>query len=196
MSAGIRVLHGVLGLAIAALPNEVPAAEWQIDLDPSKTEITFTLKATMHTVHGDAAAPPGRFRLDDTNGSMTGTVAIDAMSAATGNAKRDLKMHARVLRSGEFSKITLTADHLEGELDHDGSSGVTLHGRIEIMGQPHEISIPLQADIEGEKFAAVGEFEIPYVDWGLEDPSTFVLWVAKVVGVKFSAHGTIRPAGH
>ena len=125
---------------------------------------------------------------------MAGEIAIDAVSAATGNTKRDRKMHARVLRSSEFTKISLTANHLEGELDHDGSSGVTLHGRIALLGEAHEIAIPLRVDIAGESFVAVGEFDIPYVDWGLEDPSTFVLRVAKVVGVKITARGTIHPA--
>lgn len=196
MSAGTRVLHGILGLAITVLPSAVPAAEWQIELDPSKTEITFTLKATMHTVHGEAAAPPGSLVLDDANGTMAGEIAIDATSAGTGNTKRDRKMHARVLRSSDFSEISLRAERLEGELAHEGSNRVTLHGHVKLLGQAHEIAIPLQVDITGESFVAVGEFEIPYVDWGLEDPSTFVLWVAKVVGVKFSASGTIRPASH
>ena len=34
-------------------------------------------------------------------------------------------------------------------------------------------------------------FEIPYVEWGLRDPSTFVLRVAKKVGVTIDAQGTM-----
>jgi hypothetical protein len=68
---------------------------------------------------------------------------------------------------------------------------VTLHGEREILGQSHEIGIPSHIEIDGGHFTASFEFEIPYVDWGLEDPSTFVLRVAKVVQVTVTARGTV-----
>jgi len=88
----------------------------------------------------------------------------------------------------------LRAQRLEGELARHGTSDVTLYGEIEILGKSHEIAIPFQIQIEGERFTAKIEFEIPYVEWGLEDPSTFVLRVAKVVEVSVKAEGTILEA--
>jgi len=64
-------------------------------------------------------------------------------------------------------------------------------GEIEILGQLHEIAIPLRVEINGGGFTAHAEFEIPYVEWGLDDPSTFVLRVAKEVQVMIEAEGTI-----
>jgi hypothetical protein len=66
---------------------------------------------------------------------------------------------------------------------------------MEILGQAHEITIPLKIQIVDDRFTATGDFEVPYVTWGLTDPSTFVLRVAKVVTVSTSAEGTIRISG-
>jgi len=54
-------------------------------------------------------------------------------------------------------------------------------------------AIPLRVEIVGGRFTAVSSLEIPYVEWGLEDPSTFLLRVAKVVEVTVAAEGTVRP---
>ena len=109
----------------------------------------------------------------------------------SGNKKRDKKMHGKVLLTTDHPKIVLRARRLEGELAPQGASDVTLHGEIEILGQSHRIGIPSHIEIDGGHFTATFEFEIPYFDWGLEDPSTFVLRVAKVVQVTVEAAGTM-----
>ena len=177
-----------LGLILAATPAS--AEEWLIGMDPQRTSVSFKLKATMHTVHGTAAAS-GSLRLNTEGGVMTGEVAIDATTAETGNPKRDKKMHAKVLLTADNPRIVLRARRLEGDLALEGTSEVTLHGKMEILGQSHEISIPLRIQINGGRFTAGAEFEIPYVEWGLDDPSTFVLRVAKEVQVMIEAEGTI-----
>jgi polyisoprenoid-binding protein YceI len=134
----------------------------------------------------------GSLRLDAGSGAATGHITIDATTADTGNAKRDKKMHTKVLRTDEFSRIVFKPDRLEGELALLGTHDVILHGSMEILGESHEIGIPLTISIDDARFSANGAFEIPYVEWGLEDPSTFVLRVAKVVVVTIEAEGTIE----
>jgi len=178
-----------LGLILASAPAS--AAEWRIEVDPLRANVTFTLKATMHSVHGTAAATSGRFSVDPDTGAASGEIVIDATSAKTGNGSRDKKMHRKVLVTADNPRIVLRIRSLEGHLALEGASEVTLHGEIEILGQPHEIAIPLQVEIDGEDFTAHAGFEIPYVEWGLKDPSTFVLRVAKEVQVVIEAEGTI-----
>ncbi len=178
-------------LALLALAAPLTAGELQIELDPELTSITFRLQATLHSVHGSAATASGSFRLNTESGVMAGEVTVDAITAETGNKKRDKKMHGKVLRTADHSEIVLRARRLEGELAPQGASDVTLHGEIEILGQSHEIGIPSHIEIDGGHFTASFEFEIPYVDWGLKDPSTFVLRVAKVVEITVSAEGTV-----
>ena len=178
-----------LGLIVASAPAS--AAEWRIEVDPLRTNVSFTLKATMHSVHGTAAAASGGFSLDSDTGAATGEIVIDATSADTGNGSRDKKMHRKVLVTADNPQIAFRIRRLEGLLALEGASEVTLHGEIMILGQPHEMAIPLQVEIDGGEFAVKAEFEIPYVEWGLKDPSTFILRVAKEVQVTIEASGTI-----
>ena len=181
----------LVALALLVVASSVPADEFQIDLDPELTSITFRLQATLHSVHGSAATASGSFRLNTESGVMAGEVTVDATTAETGNRKRDKKMHGKVLRTADHPEIVLRVRRLEGELAPQGPSDVTLHGEIEILGQSHRIGIPSHIEIDGGHFTATFEFEIPYVDWGLKDPSTFVLRVAKVVEITVSAEGTV-----
>lgn len=180
-----------VALVLLALAAPLAASELHIDLDPQLTVISFRLQATLHSVHGSAALAAGSLSLNTENGAMYGAVKIDATTAETGNKKRDKKMHGKVLLTADHPEIVLRARRLEGELAPQGASDVTLHGEIEILGQSHEIGIPSHIEIDDEHFTASFEFEVPYVDWGLEDPSTFVLRVAKVVQVNVEAVGTI-----
>jgi polyisoprenoid-binding protein YceI len=180
-----------LVLALVVLASPSAAAELQIELDPDLSSISFRLQATLHSVHGSAATASGSLRLDTESGIMAGEVTVDGASAETGNKKRDKKMHAKVLRTADHPWIVLRARRLEGELARHGTSDVTLHGEMEILDQSHEIAVPLRIQIDGGRFTAAAEFEVPYVEWGLQDPSTFVLRVAKVVQVTVDAAGEI-----
>lgn len=183
-----------ISVALTFLAFAVPLAadELQIELDPERTSISFRLRATLHTVHGSAALADGSLRLDTESGAMTGAVTIDATTAETGNKKRDKKMHGKVLLTAEYPEVVLQGRRLEGELAPQGVSDVTMHGEIEILGQSHEIGIQTHIEIDGENFVTNFEFVVPYVDWGLKDPSTFLLRVAKVVEVTVTARGTVR----
>jgi hypothetical protein len=52
----------------------------------------------------------------------------------------------------------------------------------------------MQVHIDGSNLTATGKFVIPYVKWGLKDPSVFILKVAKDVQIDLSLKGTIAPA--
>ena len=190
--AAHEVAAVALGLILASAPAS--AADRRIEVDPLRTNVSFTLKATMHSVHGTAVTTSGGFRFDPDSGAASGEIVIDATSAETGNGSRDKKMHRKVLVTADNPRIVLHIRSLEGHLALAGGSEVTLHGEIKILGQPHEIAIPLQVEIDGGDFTAHAEFEIPYVEWGLKDPSTFVLRVAKEVLVEVMAEGTVLPA--
>ena len=48
--------------------------------------------------------------------------------------------------------------------------------------------------IEGSALNAKGKFTVPYVKWGLKDPSIFILKVAKEVQIDLNLSGTVTPA--
>jgi hypothetical protein len=50
----------------------------------------------------------------------------------------------------------------------------------------------MQVQVNGDQIHAVGSFVVPYVQWGLKDPSTFVIKVNKEVQVELDLTGTLR----
>lgn len=189
-----------LSLQIAAatmilVPAEaVHATDWHIELEPASTSISFTLKATMHTVEGRASLVSGSLRFGPDTGIADGEIVVDATSADTANRSRDKKMHSRVLLSQAHPTIVLRPRGVIGDLRPERKSAIEIEADLELLGKAHPIRIPLTVQIHGGLFTADGTFEIPYVEWGLEDPSTFVLRVAKEVRVNVSATGTITVA--
>jgi hypothetical protein len=47
----------------------------------------------------------------------------------------------------------------------------------------------MQVHIENGRMTAKGHFTVPYVQWGLKDPSIFILKVAKEVGIDLALTG-------
>lgn len=162
-----------------------------LSLTPDQTEITFDLDATGHDVHGTLSLAEAEVLFDSETGTASGTITIDASGADTGNPKRDKKMHNSVLLSVKFPQIEFTPTALVGELADAGTSEVTLKGTVNIVGGEHPLEMTAQVEIDGDTVHFETTFEVPYVDWGLKNPSLFVLRVAKSVTVTIVGDGTL-----
>ncbi len=181
---GIRV---VLLLA-AGLASAAAAEEWKLTVDPESTHISFTLGATFHEVHGTAEVTSGEIRVDTDTGSLSGEVLIDATSADTDSKGRDKDMHGKVLESGRYPEIVWRPRQLTGDL---GSGGpVDILGSIEIHGEEHDITVSASVQLGEGSWSATASLTVPYVEWGMRDPSKFVLRVEKVVEVDLEAAGS------
>ena len=181
-------------IAILSAVTAAEAGSIRVELAPDGTTITFELEATLHTVHGTAELQRGVFEFDTATGDASGEAVAASMSADTDNRKRDKKMHAEVLRSDEHPKIVLRAKRLEGDLSLNGSSEVILVGTIQLLGASHPVRLPMKVSVTGSTATVITTFSVPYVAWGLNDPSTFILKVAKEVKVTVSATDvSIRP---
>ena len=182
-------------LCLLALLSSAPAAaDWLLALDPAATEIRFTLGATLHKVHGTVTLTSGELRVDPASGKLEGQLIIDATSAATGHEGRDRDMHRKVLESGRFGRFVLEARRLEGELDLAGTSRVVIHGDLRIHGGSHPVTMPAEVTVDGERVTATATLEVPYVAWGLKNPSKLLLRVSKSVQVDITVAGTLTPA--
>ena len=179
-------------LVLAPLASPALAAERTLMLDPAKTEVTFELGATGHDVHGVLHLEGGAIRFDTASGAASGDVTIDARLTETGNAKRDKTMHAKVLESATYPLMVFHAKSIEGELAPSGHSRITLLGTVSLVGKDHPLSIPADVEIANGAVAVSATFAIPFVEWGLHNPSTFILKVAKQVDVTIAAHGAIE----
>jgi polyisoprenoid-binding protein YceI len=180
----------LLVASVAAL-GPLAAAERTLTLDPAQAKITFELKATAHTVEGTFALNRGEVRFDPAGGAASGVIEIDLKAGQTGNAKRDRKMHAEVLETETWPVAVLHPERLQGALADQGASDVVLVGKLSFHGADHPLELPVHVVRDGSHVTIALDLVIPYVEWGLEDPSVFVLRVGKTVAVHVEASGRL-----
>ena len=179
-----------LALLAALSPRPAQALPNTLALSADATQVTFLLKGNTHDVHGSLRMESGRIRFDDESGEAEGRILLNALSAASGNARRDRKMHGKVLLSDRFAEIRLDVTGLDGKV-LEGSSEVQVKGALTLLGEAHEIEFPARLEREGAVLKAEADLLIPYVEWGLTDPSMFVFRVDKEVTVHISLEGLI-----
>ncbi len=185
-----NAIVGALVLACAlALPSTVVADV--LRLEPSSTKIGFTLGSTLHEVEGVFKLTGGEIRFDPATGEASGRVVVSAGSGDTANKKRDKKMHKKVLESVTYPEIVFVTHRLDGTLHPQGESEVQLHGTMEIHGAHHDIVIPATVQMEQGRLTGTAKFSIPFVEWGMKDPSVFIFRVKKEVHVTLNLNGTV-----
>lgn len=184
----------LLATALAATPRPAAADEMSLHLDPSDTDVSFSVGATGHDVHGHLALRGGELRFDPATGAVSGTIEIDARSAETGNGSRDRTMHGDVLESESYPLFAFRPKRFTGDLTVHGGSDIDLRGDLEIHGARHPLTLPAHVEIDGGRMSAHASFPIPYVEWGMKQPGFAFLKVAPVVEVTVDAHGTVEPA--
>jgi polyisoprenoid-binding protein YceI len=199
----LRIPHGffhrppslLIAFAFFFLASGLGAQQTVVTFDPATTQVTFTLGATMHTVHGSFKLKSGEIRFNPSTGDASGSVVVDARSGDTGNASRDRNMHGHVLESAKFPEIIFTPDHLTGSIAPQGISVVQLSGRFQLHGQeqPVTLSATVERGASGDPWHVSTKFPVPYVQWGLKNPSTFILRVGNTVDLEISAEAHVGP---
>lgn len=182
------VLFTLLGASVAAF-----AQQSTLQLDPTKTTVNITLGDVLHTVHGTFRLKRGTLQLDPGAGKFTGEIVVDAKSGDTGSKMRDGKMHREVLESEQYPEITFRPDRVEGTVNSIGKSAVKVHGIFTIHGVDREIDVPAMADLAEDHWTATLHFTIPYVKWGMKNPSALFLRVDDSVQIDIVAAGTLAP---
>jgi polyisoprenoid-binding protein YceI len=185
----VRAARFVVLPIFVAFSTFAPAAERAVTLDAAASHVAFTLDTTFHEVHGTMALSGGQISFDPATGSASGEVTVDARQAQTGNRQRDKKMHREVLETERFPSITFRPERIEGAVAETGHSDLRISGVLTLHGAEHPMT--LEASVDGGDGRVSGEMEmqIPYVEWGMEDPSFLVARAAKTVTVKIHAEG-------
>jgi polyisoprenoid-binding protein YceI len=185
-------VEALLALAMLGLAAPAWSEPLTLRLDPKASAVRFTLDAFAHTIHGSFAVSSGAIQFDPATGAASGEILVDATSGETGNGSRDNKMHASVLESARFPKIVFTATRLSGAFSREGASQLQLGGSITLHGASHPVLLAVSARSGGGKVSATAPLTVPFVEWGLEDPSNFVLRIAKQVEVEIHAQGALE----
>jgi len=184
----IRVTLLLLGLAFFMAPG---ARASLLHLNPEATHVSFTLGGNMHTVEGTFKLVQGDIHFDTESGRVNGRIVLDATSARTGNRQRDRKMQESVLEAQIYPDIVFVPTRLEGEFHAQGVSHVRLLGTLSIHGSQHPLEIPATTTSEAGSLSGSATLTIPYVDWGMKDPSVFIFRVEKTVTMTLALAGSL-----
>jgi polyisoprenoid-binding protein YceI len=160
-------------------------------IDPAASEVRFTVGASDGTVNGTFHVGSGEFTLDPATGAMTGTITVDAASGDSGNKSRDKKMTNAQMKAQTYTAVTFAPTRFTGQVKDAGDSTGQVEGSFTLIGQAHPITVPMNVHIEAGNFTATGSFVVPYVSWGMKDPSWFVMKVDKEVHIQLKLTGTV-----
>jgi polyisoprenoid-binding protein YceI len=160
-------------------------------VNPDQSEVVFSLGDVLHQVHGTFHVESGSVQFDSNSPQVSGSIVVAAGSGKSGNDTRDHRMSIDILNAPNFTEASFKPAHLDGAIAATGDSTVQVEGVFTLHGTPHDLTVPMQIHIDGTTCTAKTHFMIPYVKWGLKDPSTFILRVNKEVDMEITLVGQV-----
>jgi polyisoprenoid-binding protein YceI len=192
--SGWRLISNLLAFLCCAAAA-AQSQELRLQFDQSKATIAFTLGDILHTVHGSFQLKSGDVEYKIATKSVSGNLIVDATSGQSGNHSRDHKMHKEILQSDQYPLISFRPDRVEGNVATLGTSNIQVHGMFSIHGADHELTMPVKVEVFPDLWTADSHFTVPYVKWGIKNPSTFVLRVSESVEIDVHASGANPSSG-
>lgn len=184
-----RALRWSVYIGLLLLPCALRGEQRRIEFDPAQTKVEFTLGDVLHTVHGTFHLKSGSIQFDTATGAASGDLIVDAASGDSGNGSRDRKMKREILQTNRYPEITFTAMKVIGPVPAKGSGTVRVQGIFRIHGADHNLTLVVPVRVDGSAVAATTDFWVPYVEWGMKNPSTFILRVDQKVEISIAAVG-------
>ena len=185
------MVRGSMLLGLMLFIANAYAQEMTFQLDPSQSRVQFTLGSTFHEVHGTFQLKGGTIHFNPASGEASGSLIVDATSGNTGNDRRDRRMHRQILEDQKYPEIVFVPQHISGRLAPQGISQVELQGLLTLHGEQHPVTLNMPVQVSQEQASAEVHFVVPYVKWGLKNPSTFILRVSDKVSVDVHAVGRL-----
>jgi polyisoprenoid-binding protein YceI len=183
----------VVSLAVSFAP--VAFAQSQtFTVAPDASQVAFALAGTGHHVNGTFHIQSGTVAFDPSAKTISGSVVVAAGSGNSGDRSRDKKMNSDVLDVARYSEVTFAPQSYQGTIATSGESTIQVTGTFTLHGTPHDLTVPMQIHLDGTNLTAKTHFTVPYVQWGLKDPSVFILKVAKEVDIDLSLVGRLSPS--
>jgi len=167
----------VLALAVVLAPA-VFAQHQTFAVNPDTSEVKMKLNTTHEVVNGIFHVQSGSIDLDRTASHISGIVIVAAGSGKTGNDSRDKKMNKDILKVDQFATVSFAPKTYNGMIAASGDSTIQVSGVFTLLGTAHDLTISMQIHVDGTKATAKAQFVVPYVQWGLKNPS-FLIWKAE-----------------
>ena len=172
-------MKSFLVIALALLFAPAALAQHQtFAVNPDASEVKMTLKTTHEVVNGTFHIQSGSIEFDRSNPKMSGSVTVLAGSGKTGNDSRDKKMNKDILKVDQYTTVSFAPKTYTGTIAPSGDSTIQVSGVFTLIGIAHDLTIPMQIHMDGSKAMARAQFVVPYVQWGLKNPS-FLIWKAE-----------------
>jgi len=160
-------------------------------VNPDASEVKITLNTTHEIVNGKFKVQSGSIQFDRSTPEMSGSVVVLAGSGKTGNDSRDRKMNKDILKVEQHATVSFEPKTYSGAIAPSGDSTIQVTGIFTLLAMPHEITVPISVHLDGASAKAKAHFVLPYVQWGLKDPS-FLIWKAENdVAIDLSFSGTV-----
>ena len=177
-------------------PQETSGApsELVLTLDPAQSKVHFNVESTLHTVHGTFSVKSGIVHFDPQTGKAGGEIVVDATSGDSGGNSRDARMHKEILETKKYPEAVFHPSQIEGQVASIGACDVKLRGIVSLHGADHELTALIHANLESDHWTGTAKFEVPYISWGIKDPSNFFLKVKPVVNVELEMSGALKSA--
>jgi polyisoprenoid-binding protein YceI len=142
-------------------------------------------------VHGTFRLKRGLVRFDPATGKAEGELVVDAASGDSGTAGRDRRMSESILETAKFPEIVFTPEQVEGAVNPSGPSRINVRGQFRIHGAAHPLTLAIETQSAPGRITAATHFTVPYIQWGIKNPSTFILRVSDKVEIQIDAVGRI-----
>jgi polyisoprenoid-binding protein YceI len=183
----------LLGAQLAHPQTHGPDRGLKIVLDPAQTEIRWRLGGGLHTTHGTFKLKSGELLFNPATGVAEGEILVDATTGESGNAARDKRMQEEVLESSRYPAIFFHPTQIKGVFKAgEGTQNLIGEGTFNIHGADHPLELPLTVQVASGTVTATTHFSVPYVAWGMKNPSRFLLKVDQQVAIDLTAKGTIK----
>jgi polyisoprenoid-binding protein YceI len=197
VGAGCGILGVALFLSATAAPprplaQHVAVSEVTLQVDPTQSKVRYTVDTTLHTVHGTFALKNGSaVHFDPATGKAGGEVSVYSTSGESGNSSRDERMHKEILETAKYPEANFRPRQIDGKVTREGVCDVKLQGVILLHGSEHEVVALVHAEVTGDHWKGTAKFDVPYIQWGIKDPSNWLLKVKPVVNVELDMAGAV-----
>jgi polyisoprenoid-binding protein YceI len=186
-TAVVRALllsFAVVACRLAIAVDSVPPGKLAVlDLDPAKTTITYSLEGWPHHTQGTFTLQHGVIRIDPQTGKMDGVIIVDAATGNSGHSVRDERMKSSVLEVIRFPEISFAPQQVISHGNAQGEFPVTVRGLMLLHGAQHDFTVKATVRRDGNNVTIHCNFAIPFVEWGLKDPSILMFKVSKEVAL-------------
>jgi len=187
------IAQSVTFALLLALASVAFAQHQTFTVNPDASKVAFALGGNTHHVDGTFHVQSGSIDYDRSAQTISGSVIVAAGSGNSGDQGRDKKMNSDVLDVAHYADVSFAPQSYQGVIAASGDSNLQVTGVFTLHGTPHNLTVPMQIHVEGTALTAKTHFTVPYVQWGLKDPSIFILKVAKVVDIDLTLAGSLSP---